>query len=106
MDQVGVDYADQAEVENYDQRHQKFRDYKETVRETLGLLKLDSKSTVIDLGCGTGAFSVTAAPKLKKIFAVDVSAAMLEYSQGKAESAGLNNIEFKRGGFLTYEHEA
>jgi SAM-dependent methyltransferase len=56
------------------------------------------------MGCGTGAFALHAAPYYRKIYAVDIARAMLGRARRKARKAGLTNIEFRRGGFLTYEH--
>jgi len=56
------------------------------------------------MGCGTGAFAIHAAPYCRKVYAVDVAKAMLGRARRKAKKAGLTNIEFRRGGFLTYEH--
>ena len=61
---------------------------------------------LIDLGTGTGSFALQAARRCAQVHAVDVSRAMLDYARGKASAAGLKNIEFHRGGFLTYEHRA
>ena len=61
---------------------------------------------MIDMGSGTGAFALHAAGYCKLIYAVDVSIAMLDYSKRKAEEAGIENIIFCHGGFLTYDHGA
>jgi putative AdoMet-dependent methyltransferase len=82
------------------------RAYDKEGEEIFRLLGLDTSSTVIDIGCGTGAFSIYAARRLAKVYAVDVSKAMLRCARRKARKAKLNNIEFHHGGFLTYEHEA
>jgi cyclopropane fatty-acyl-phospholipid synthase-like methyltransferase len=58
------------------------------------------------MGAGTGAFTLYAAKHCKVIYAVDVSRPMLDYIRQKAEKAGLENIVFCHGGFLTYEHSA
>ena len=99
----GVDYADPDQVAVYDQRHQRFRNYKKFAEAVMALLDLGPDATVIDLGAGTGAFSLNAAPSYRTIYAVDVSEAMLAYTRQKAEKAGLSNIVFCKGGFLTYE---
>jgi len=70
------------------------------------LLKLNANSTVIDMGAGTGAFALHAAKHCQKVYAVDVSSAMLERCQEKGEEMGLSNVLCCHGGFLTYEHEA
>jgi len=102
----GVDYNDAAQVEVYDSRHRKFRDYKRASEAIIKLLGLTSEHTVIDMGAGTGAFALHAAKHCKRIYAVDVSKVMLDYCRQKAERAGLKNIVFCHGGFLTYEHDA
>ena len=104
MKHSGVDYSSPAQVKAYDSRHQKLRDYQKNSEAIINLLELTSKHTVIDMGAGTGAFALHAAKHCNKIYAVDVSKAMLDYSRQKAEEAGLTNIVFCHGGFLTYEH--
>jgi putative AdoMet-dependent methyltransferase len=100
----GVDYTDAEQVAVYDKRHQRFRDYQKFAEAVMARLGLGAEATVIDLGAGTGAFALNAAPHCKTVYAVDVSAAMLDYTRQKAEQAGLANIVFCKGGFLTYEH--
>jgi putative AdoMet-dependent methyltransferase len=102
----GVDYTNPAQVQVYDENHQKFRDYKKDTEAVLQALGFSTPPIVIDLGCGTGAFSRYAAPHCQKIYAVDVSPAMLAYAQQKAAQAELENIVFCPGGFLTYAHQA
>jgi putative AdoMet-dependent methyltransferase len=104
--QAGVDYSDPAQVAVYDNRHQKFRDYQKGAEAIIEAVKIGPEHTVIDMGVGTGAFSLYAAPHCKTIYAVDVSPVMLEFTRQKAEKAGLTNIVFCQGGFLTYEHQA
>jgi ubiquinone/menaquinone biosynthesis C-methylase UbiE len=101
----GVDYANPAQVQAFDTRHQRFRNYEEETRAVIDLLELEPEQTVIDIGAGTGAFSLNAAVFCRKIYAVDVSRAMVEFCRQKAVEAGIENIEFAQGGFLTYEHE-
>jgi putative AdoMet-dependent methyltransferase len=103
---AGVDYSDPAQVQVYDERHQKFRDYQKGAEDILQALGFASPPTVIDMGCGTGAFALYAAPHCQTVYAVDVSPMMLAYTRQKAEKAGLDNIVFCQGGFLTYTHQA
>jgi putative AdoMet-dependent methyltransferase len=100
----GVDYTDPEQVAVYDTRHQRFRDYKKFADGIMACLKLGPEASVVDLGTGTGAFSLNAAFHYKTVYAVDVSEAMLAYTRQKAEQAGLSNIVFCKGGFLTYKH--
>jgi cyclopropane fatty-acyl-phospholipid synthase-like methyltransferase len=103
---AGVDYTDPEQVAVYDKRHQRFRDYKKSTEAILARLGLGAEHTVMDMGAGTGAFAIHAAPHVKTVYAVDVSLPMLDYTRRKAEQAGLTNIVFSHGGFLTYEHTA
>ena len=88
----------------YDKQHGKFRDYEKESEEIMSLLALGPHNTVMDMGCGTGAFVIHAAPYFKKVYAVDISQAMLKCARKKARKAGLQNVEFCQGGFLTYRH--
>jgi ubiquinone/menaquinone biosynthesis C-methylase UbiE len=90
----------------YDKSHQRFRDFEKESEEIISLLCLNASHTVLDMGCGTGAFTIHAAKHLRKVCAVDVSKAMLRRARKKAKKARLDNIEFRYGGFLTYDHRA
>jgi len=102
--QCGTDYADPSQVARYDERHQRFRRYQQQAQSIIDTLSLHPAHTVIDIGSGTGAFTLYAARRCRKVIAVDVSLAMLEYCRQKAQAANLNNIEFCHAGFLTYQH--
>jgi len=106
MKQTGVDYSSIEQVQRYDDMHQRFRDYEKNSDAIIKLLELDSNSTVIDMGAGTGAFTLYAAKQCRKVYAVDISSAMLERCRKKGEEMGLSNVLYCHGGFLTYEHEA
>ena len=106
LKQTGVDYSSIEEVQRYDDMHRKFRDYEKHSLEIIELLKLDSYSTVIDMGAGTGAFTFHAAKHCRKVYAVDVSPAMLNFCRKKCEEMGLSNVSYCHGGFLTYDHKA
>ncbi len=102
---AGVDYSDPRIAEEYDAHHTRFRDYEKDARLIIERLGLKTHHTVIDLGCGTGAFVLTAAKVCRRVHAVDVSTAMLGLLSNKAQQIGLKNIETHHAGFLTYEHE-
>lgn len=59
----------------------------------LGLL--DPEAVVADLGCGTGQLALTVAPFVKRVIAVDASAAMLRTA--KARVGHLDQVEIRRG---------
>ena len=103
--QVGTDYSIEDVVNDYDAEMEKFRDYDQEAQafvEQLGVAKTEDL-TVIDIGCGTGAFSIHAAQYFNKIIAVDVSPNMLTIADSKAEAKGISNIEFINSGFLQYQ---
>lgn len=101
--QVGTDFEDAGAVAAYD-RNQGARVERE--RTLIARLGLGPGASVIDLGCGTASFALEAARAGIRVFAVDVSRAMLTYAQSKAEADGLDGLSFHRGGFLTYRHGA
>ncbi len=103
---VGVDYCTPEQAAAYDAMHQRFRRYEAEAAAILGQLHLDRRSAVIDMGAGTGAFAIHAAPHVKEVYAVDVSRPMLARCREKARKAGLRNVQCRAGGFLTYRHQA
>ncbi len=100
----GVDYTSFEEVAVYDEMHMKFRDYEKSTDEIIRQLDLGPDSVVIDMGCGTGAFTLNASRKCRIVYAVDISATMLNYCREKAGERNLFNIFFCKAGMLTYEH--
>jgi putative AdoMet-dependent methyltransferase len=106
MKLCGVKFDKEEFADKYDEHHQNFRDYKKEAEERIKLLALDRNSTIIDMGCGTGAFTINAANYFTKIYAADVSLAMINHAHKKAKEFGIKNIEFHHGGFLTYKHNA
>jgi len=102
----GVDFSDSAEVERYENKHRQIRDFKKEASAIIDSIGLGREDKVIDMGCGTGAFTLNAADKCGKIFAVDVSKAMLDLCRKKCRGAKIANVEFFRAGFLSYEHKA
>jgi putative AdoMet-dependent methyltransferase len=104
MKSCGADFNSFFVARGYDKYHQTFRDYQREAEQIVAALALDDSAAVLDMGCGTGAFAIHAAPHYRRIYAVDVAKAMLGRARRKAKKAGLTNIEFRRGGFLTYEH--
>lgn len=67
-------------------------------------LGLDAGSTVVDLGAGTGQFTLAVAPACRSVVAVDVSPLMLDRLEAKLAGGGLTNVEVVQAGFLGYEH--
>jgi ubiquinone/menaquinone biosynthesis C-methylase UbiE len=65
---------------------------------------LDEHAHVVDIGAGTGQFTLAAAARCERVVAVDVSPVMLDLLRGKLATAERTNVELVRAGFLTYEH--
>ncbi len=100
----GVNFGNFFVARHYDRYHEAFRDYRREAEQIISALGLDNSAIVLDMGCGTGAFAIHAAPRYRRVYAVDIAQAMLGRARRKAKKTGLTNIEFRRGGFLTYEH--
>jgi len=98
---AGRENLDAGHVSRYDAKED--ADAPGEVRLLQGL-GLDRGSTVLDLGAGTGQFTLAVAPVCARVVAVDVSPAMLEALRRKAEVSGQGSIETVAAGFLTYEH--
>jgi len=62
----------------------------------LELLGLDAGSTVLDLGAGTGQFTLAVAPRCARVIAADVSQPMLERLRSKVAEAGFDNVKNRR----------
>jgi ubiquinone/menaquinone biosynthesis C-methylase UbiE len=99
---AGQEHLDPAFVAGYD-RKQGYPD----PGEDLAVLRehgIGRAATVVDLGAGTGQFTMAAAPHAGRVVAVDVSPAMLAALRDRAAAAGLENVECVPAGFLSYEH--
>jgi SAM-dependent methyltransferase len=66
---------------------------------------LTPDATVIDLGAGTGQFTLAASPHCWQVIAVDVSPLMLDQLEASVRERGINNVRGVLAGFLTYEHD-
>jgi len=66
------------------------------VDKTIKILKeiaaLDKNTVAIDIGCGTGTFSLELARHCKKVYAFDISPKMLDELTLKAKGQGITNI--------------
>jgi SAM-dependent methyltransferase len=98
---AGAEHLDPGYVEGYEAKSQ--YDPAPDVAVLLGH-GLDSSATVVDLGAGTGVFSLAVALHCRRVVAVDVSPAMVAMLHRRVQAAGLENVEVVHGGFLTYRH--
>jgi putative AdoMet-dependent methyltransferase len=103
--QVGTDYGQSEEANAYDDNHARIRDVDAENQAILERLNLPADATLIDYGCGPGAFVLHAAPVCKRVYAVDVSEEMLKIGTQKAVAAGIDNLSFVHAGYLSYDHQ-
>jgi len=102
MKHIGVDFADPEVVARYDARQ---RSDLEADRRDAADWGISHGQVLIEYGPGTGSFVMAAAERGAKVFAVDVSAAMLDYARRQVECAGIaDRVKFFHAGFLSYEH--
>ncbi len=66
--------------------------YQKKLQMTLAYLRPDMQ--VFEFGCGTGSTALVHAPLVERIVATDISGRMIEIASGKAEEAGVENVEF------------
>jgi ubiquinone/menaquinone biosynthesis C-methylase UbiE len=104
-----LDEVASAGRENLDAEHVALYDEKEDAGsadevELLLRLGLGERSTVVDLGAGTGQFALAVAPRCQRVVAVDVSPVMLRRLQDKLATLAVCNVEVVSAGFLNYEH--
>lgn len=105
-----LDEMESAGRENFDVDHVKSYDKKENAEANneLNILKdygLNQESVIVDIGAGTGQFTLAAASFCKRVVAVDVSSIMLDVLQDKIDRSEFSNVEVVRSGFLTYNHQ-
>jgi ubiquinone/menaquinone biosynthesis C-methylase UbiE len=105
MKQAGTDYEADEEIRIYDERMSRLRDIESETAAIIETLGIEKSSVVLEFGTGTGSFAAAVSPHCRQVYAVDISAPMLAFAGKKAASKGCENIEFIRGGFLTYTHQ-
>src|SRR5438445_5404305 len=75
-----------------------FRDLRDRI---VALARPRAGDVVVDLGLGTGLLSLAFASRSSRVWAIDSSAAMNEYLDAKAASAGLTNLETVRASVIS-----
>ncbi len=99
---AGSEHLDPAYVPGYDRKANTDPAEDIALLRTLGLCE---RHTVVDLGAGTGTFTLADAPHCRRVIAVDVSSPMLARLEEKAGQRGIANIRCVQAGFVSYEHE-
>jgi ubiquinone/menaquinone biosynthesis C-methylase UbiE len=104
---AGDEHLDPRFVAAYDRKQGTVPD--EAAAEDLVILRshgVGARSTVVDLGAGTGRFVATIAPRVARVIAVDISRPMLERLQQRLDGLEVTaEVEVVRSGLLRYEHQ-
>jgi ubiquinone/menaquinone biosynthesis C-methylase UbiE len=104
---AGHEHLDPEFVAAYDRKQGTAPD--EAAAEDLVILQshgMGARSTVVDLGAGTGRFVTTVAPHVARVIAVDVSGPMLERLQQRLDTMNTTGVvDIVRSGLLRYEHQ-
>jgi len=98
---AGRENLDADHVARYDQKENAAAEEEVALLKSLGL---DHRSTVVDMGAGTGQFATAVSGSCRRVVAVDVSPEMLRTLRANVAAAATDNIEVVQAGFLTYEH--
>lgn len=66
---------------------------------------LSKDFTFFDVACGTGNYTVKIAPKVSKVYALDISPAMLNLLREKIKKANIQNVEVIEADWRKYQPE-
>jgi ubiquinone/menaquinone biosynthesis C-methylase UbiE len=99
MRQVGIDFADPAQVASYDERQ---GDDSGADRELLEQMGVGPGQIIADIGCGTGLLACEAAKLGATVHAVDISAEMLATTMARAKAQGVDRVMPHHAGFLSH----
>src|SRR5512133_3709761 len=69
------------------------------------LSRVDSDTTVLDIGAGTGKWAVPLAPRVRHVTALDPSPSMLAVLRENVAEEGLENVRIVRGSWPETEAE-
>ena len=92
-------------ADNYDKTEERFEHIHHTSRES-AKKHLKANDVVLDYGCGTGTTTCELASHVKDIRAIDISSRMIELSQAKAVSLGVEKVQFEVGDIFDDGYEA
>jgi SAM-dependent methyltransferase len=100
---AGRENLDAVHVARYDAKEDAGADAEVELLRTLGLSR---QSVVVEIGPGTGQFTIAVAPMCAQVIGVDVSTVMLTRLRSKLEAERLINVVVVEAGFLTYVHDS
>jgi FkbM family methyltransferase len=98
---AGRENLDAGHVSRYDAKEDAGADGEVRLLQGLGL---GAGTHLVDLGAGTGQFTLAAARVCARVVAVDVSPVMVRRLEEKLADTGTANVEVVQAGFLSYEH--
>lgn len=98
---IGRENLDPAHVARYDDKEDAGAAEEVALLESLDY---GAKSTVVDLGAGTGQFALQAAEVFGRVVAVDPSPVMLARLRESVQRRD-SSLEVVKDGFLTYQHQ-
>jgi ubiquinone/menaquinone biosynthesis C-methylase UbiE len=99
---VGRENLDADHVARYDAKEDADAESEVELLRRAGLTRA---ARVVELGPGTGQFTVRVAAACARVTAVDVSPVMLRRLSAKVHELGLDNVDVVQAGFLSYVHE-
>ena len=99
---AGREHSDEQHTRRYDAKMDAGAGEEVRLLMEAGVLRPDC--TVVDMGAGTGQFTLAAAEVCRRVVAVDVSPLMLARLVEKLDGGATANIEVVGAGFLTYRH--
>lgn len=104
-DHAGAEHLDPEFVAGYDRKQGSVAEQvADQDLESLRSHGISERSTVVDLGAGTGRFAFKAAEVFAHVVAVDVSPAMTEVLRRRVAEHNYGNVEVVQTGWLTYRH--
>ncbi len=90
-------------AKNYARYSEELNDVQKQSFEELSNLNIDFKDkSIIDIGCGTGVWTLHLARNAREITALDNASAMLEILKEDAENLALNNIKYENLSFTQW----
>jgi SAM-dependent methyltransferase len=63
-------------------------------------------STVLDVGCGSGMYTIRLAREARRVTALDISQQMLDFLRQDAATQGLDNIDYVRSEWMDFQSDA
>jgi SAM-dependent methyltransferase len=99
---AGREHADEQHARRYDAKMDSGAADEVRLLQEAGVLH--PQCTVVDMGAGTGQFTLAAAGVCRRVVAVDISPLMLARLLEKLKCSAVGNVEVVDAGFLTYEH--